>query len=99
MASVLNTFGDRYSKYVLNLNGHTHDYERFLPIHGVTHITAAGGGAPLEAPWRSTDSRTAFRALHLEHLRVDVIVDRHADRGRVRAGDVVRRHGSASQGA
>ena len=72
LAGILNTFGDRYSKYVLNLNGHSHDYERFQPIHGVTHITAAGGGASLETPWTSTDSRTAFRAMHLEHLRVDV---------------------------
>ncbi|HEV8450525.1 MAG TPA: right-handed parallel beta-helix repeat-containing protein [Gaiellales bacterium] len=72
LASILNTFGDRYSKYVLNFNGHSHDYERYSPIHGVTHITAAGGGSPLEPPWLSTDSRTAFRAMHLEHVRVDV---------------------------
>jgi parallel beta-helix repeat protein len=72
LAGVLNTLGDRYSKYVLNLNGHSHDYERFQPIHGVTHVTVAGGGASLEPPWSSTDSRTAFRAMHLVHLRVDV---------------------------
>ena len=72
LAGVLNTLGDQYSKYVLNLNGHSHDYERFQPIHGVTHITVAGGGSSLETPWSSTDSRTAFRAMHLEHLRVDV---------------------------
>ena len=64
--------GTRYSKYVLNLNGHSHDYERFQPIHGVTHITAGGGGLTLERPWTGTDSRTAFRAMHLGHLRVDV---------------------------
>ena len=29
LAGMLNTLGDRYSKYVLNLNGHSHDYERF----------------------------------------------------------------------
>jgi hypothetical protein len=72
LASILDRFGDRYSKYVLNLNAHSHDYERFRPVHGVVHVTAAGGGAPLEAPWRRTDSRTAYRAMHLEHLRVDV---------------------------
>ena len=72
LAGILNGLGDKYGKYVLNLNGHSHDYERFQPIHGVTHITTGGGGAPLEPPWKSTDSRTAFRALHLEHLRVDV---------------------------
>jgi hypothetical protein len=72
LASIMNDLGDRYSKYVLNLNGHSHDYERFVPIHHVVHITAGGGGADLE-PWsRGPDARTAFRALHLEHLRVDV---------------------------
>jgi hypothetical protein len=72
LAAVLNRFGDRYSKYVLNLNGHSHNYERFVPIHRVVHITAAGGGSELEAPWRTKDSRTAYRAMHLEHLRVGV---------------------------
>jgi hypothetical protein len=71
LATILDGFGDRYPKYVLNLNGHSHNYERFLPIHHVVHITAAGGGASLE-PLSGTDKRTAFRALHLIHLRVDV---------------------------
>ncbi len=71
LAGILDTFGDRYSKYVLNLNGHSHNYERFAPIHHVVHITAAGGGASLE-PWATTDSRTEYRALHLEHVRVNV---------------------------
>jgi hypothetical protein len=71
LAGILDAFGDRYSKYVLNLNGHSHNYERFAPIHHVVHITAAGGGASLE-PWATTDSRTEYRALHLEHVRVNV---------------------------
>jgi hypothetical protein len=72
LASVLNGFGDRLTKYVLNLNGHSHDYERYRPIHGVVHITATGGGADLETPWQGDDARTAYRAMHLAHLRVDV---------------------------
>ena len=72
LASILNKFGDRHPKYVLNLNGHSHDYERFRPIHGVVHITATGGGADLETPWKGKDGRTARRALHLVHLRVTV---------------------------
>ena len=72
LAGILDAFGDKYSKYLLDLNGHSHDYERFQPIHGVTHITASGGGASLETPWTSTDPRTAFRAMHEEHVRVDV---------------------------
>ena len=39
-------------EYILNLNGHSHDYERFQPIHGVTNITAGGGGAGVELPGR-----------------------------------------------
>ena len=72
LASVLNGFGDRFPKYVLNLNGHSHDYERYQPIHGVVHITTGGGGLALEPPWSGTDPRTASRAMHLHHLRVDV---------------------------
>jgi hypothetical protein len=72
LASILDSFGDRFRKYVLNLNAHSHDYERFAAIHGVVHVTASGGGARLQAPWRRNDPRTAFRSLHLEHLRVDV---------------------------
>jgi hypothetical protein len=84
----------------LNLNAHSHDYERFRPIHGVVHVTAAGGGAPLETPWRRTDSRTAYRAMHLEHVRVDVTPSRikleavcgpasSADDMTCRAGEVI----------
>jgi len=76
LGSILDAFGDRYAKYVLNLNGHSHDYERFDPIHHVVHVTAAGGGSPLEAPWRRTDSRTAYRAMHLAHVRVTVTPSR-----------------------
>jgi hypothetical protein len=72
LASIIDRFGDKYSKYVLNLNGHSHNYERFTPIHGVTHITSGGGGASLEPPWSSEDPRTAYRAMHLHHLRIDV---------------------------
>ncbi|MFL5768223.1 MAG: PKD domain-containing protein [Actinomycetota bacterium] len=73
LASITGGLGQSYSKYVLNLNGHSHDYERFQPIDGVTHITAGGGGVGLEGPWRVPPApTTAFRAMRLEHLRVDV---------------------------
>jgi parallel beta-helix repeat protein len=72
LANILDALGDKYSKYVLNLNGHSHDYERFQPIHRIVHITSGGGGSTLEPPWTSTDPRTAYRAMHTEHLRIDV---------------------------
>ncbi len=71
LAGILNGLGTTYSKYVLNINGHSHDYERFKPIDGVTHVTV-GTPASEETPWGSTDPNTAFRAFHLAHLRVDV---------------------------
>ena len=71
LASILDSFGDRYTKYVLNINGHSHNYERFTSIHHVVHVTMSGGGAPLE-PLSSVDRRTAFRALHLIHGRISV---------------------------
>jgi Calcineurin-like phosphoesterase len=71
LASILDGFGDRYSKYVLNLNGHSHNYERFAPIHHVVHVTAAGGGAELE-PLRGSEPRSVVRMLHLERVRVTV---------------------------
>ena len=72
LATALDHYGDTYSKYVLDLNGHAHVYERFAPIHNVTHITAGTGGRSVEATWGSTDPRTAYRAHHLARLRVDV---------------------------
>jgi parallel beta-helix repeat protein len=71
LAGILDGLGATYSKYVLNINGHSHDYERFQPISGVTHITV-GTPSSEETPWSGTDPRTAFRAYHLGHLRVDV---------------------------
>jgi hypothetical protein len=71
LATILDGLGDNYSKYVLDLNGHAHVYERYAPIHNVVHLTAGTGGS-VESTWPTTDPRTAFRAHHLAHLRVDV---------------------------
>jgi hypothetical protein len=72
LAAAIDQLGATYPKYVLNLNGHSHDYERFAPISRVTHITSGGGGSGLETPWMTSDPRTVYRAMRLEHLRVDV---------------------------
>ena len=71
LATILDSFGARYPKYVLDLNGHSHNYERFQPINGVTHITT-GAATGLDPNWTGTDARTAVRMLHTEHLRIDV---------------------------
>ncbi|MBI3608556.1 MAG: metallophosphoesterase family protein [Nitrospirae bacterium] len=67
----IDALGDSHSKYILNINGHSHDYERTYPQHGVTHITAGIGGAGLEQDgsclWAGgcpAPSYSAFRAMH-----------------------------------
>lgn len=48
LKNILNALGDTYSKYVLNINAHSHNYERSLPQHKVTHLTIGTGGSDLE---------------------------------------------------
>ncbi|HVR64204.1 MAG TPA: metallophosphoesterase [Polyangia bacterium] len=48
LQAIMGDWGRRYSKYVLNLNGHSHNYERSAPQEGVVHLTAGIGGGALE---------------------------------------------------
>jgi len=66
-----------HRKYVLNLNGHSHDYERSLPQHSLVHITAGTGGSELEEnPTRCLfrvcpkPSWSAYRAMHFGVLKL-----------------------------
>jgi len=76
--SILDTLGVRHSKYVLNLNGHSHDYERSTPRFGVTHVTVGIGGSTLErvggaCPWGGgcpAPAWCAYRAFHHGALRL-----------------------------
>ena len=80
LAGYLGTLGSSHSKYVLNLNGHSHDYERSYPQSGVTHITAGIGGANLEEASGSClwvggcppPAWSAFRAMHHGVVRLHV---------------------------
>lgn len=45
----MNALGERFSKYVLALNGHMHVNEVFAPRHGVRHVTAGAGGEEVES--------------------------------------------------
>jgi hypothetical protein len=64
--------GVAHSKYVLNINGHSHDYERSYPQSGVIHLTVGVGGADLEETSGSClwgggcpkPSWSAWRAMH-----------------------------------
>ncbi|HEY2955154.1 MAG TPA: metallophosphoesterase [Candidatus Eisenbacteria bacterium] len=78
LRGLLGALGATHAKYVLNLNGHSHDYERSLSQDGVTHVTAGIGGSPLEqmagpCPWPGgcpPPAWCAFRAYHHGALRL-----------------------------
>jgi hypothetical protein len=78
LRTVLDNFGATHNKYVLNLNGHSHDYERSHPQHGVTHLTVGVGGADLEqesgaCPWYGgcpAPSWSAYRAMHHAAIQI-----------------------------
>jgi hypothetical protein len=70
LKNFLDTLGDTHSKYVLNINGHSHNYERGYPQHGVVHLTVGTGGASLEIDdsclWKIKKKPywSDFRAIH-----------------------------------
>jgi hypothetical protein len=78
LAGYMDALGTSHSKYVLNLNGHSHNYERSYPRGGVVHITAGTGGADLEQSsppclWPGgcpAPSWSAFRAMHHGPVRL-----------------------------
>ncbi len=48
LKSITDGLGVKHPKYVLDLCGHSHGYERSYPQSGVTHVTVGIGGASLE---------------------------------------------------
>ena len=48
LLTYMGNLGATHNKYVLNLNGHSHNYERTFPQSNVVHITAGTGGSNLE---------------------------------------------------
>jgi hypothetical protein len=66
-----------HHKYVLNVNGHSHDYERSYPQHGVVHVTAGTGGSELEENETPclfrvcpAPSWSSYRAMHFGILKL-----------------------------
>jgi hypothetical protein len=74
----MDALGNSHNKYVLNLNGHSHNYERTYPQSGVTHVTVGIGGSTLEESGGSclwaggcpAPLYSAFRAFHHGALRL-----------------------------
>jgi hypothetical protein len=79
LRKILDGFGRRFPKYVLNLAGRSHVYERTKPQAHVVHVTAGIGGGPLERAatpcrWDSCTppAFSARRALHLGFVKLIV---------------------------
>ena len=79
LRAILDDFGKRFGKYVLNLNGHGHNYERTKPQSRVVHVTAGMGGKSLEhaaTPCLWPDCKqppwVAFRAIHHGFVKLTV---------------------------
>src|SRR5213075_891276 len=75
----LDALGAAHRKYVLNLNGHSHDYERSWPQSGVVHVTVGIGGSSLEEQSDSCRYSTcpppawsAYRCFHHGALRLRI---------------------------
>jgi len=66
----MDALGAGHSKYVLNINGHSHNYERTYPQSGVVHLTVGTGGNNLgqdgSCLWLTCTqpSWSAFRAMY-----------------------------------
>ncbi len=85
LQGIIGTLHARHHKYVLNLNGHSHNYERTHPQWNVVHITAGTGGSDLEETsnpgclWRGGCPQppwSAFRAMHHAVVKLRVEADR-----------------------
>ena len=93
LRAYLNGLGATHSKYVLDLCGHSHNYERSYPQSHVTHITAGVGGANMESTGDTTclwkggcppPAWSAYRALH--HAAVKLRFTPTAIEGQVLCG-------------
>jgi len=74
----------------LYLAGHDHDYERTVPIEGVTHVVSGGGGHSSRPVGAGSWTAASDSVLHVVHLRVTR--DRIELTAVDAAGDVFDRH-------
>jgi calcineurin-like phosphoesterase family protein len=79
LRAILDDFGKRFRKYVLNLSAHSHNYERTKPQAHVVHVSAGIGGAalgraPTECLWNECKppAFSAFRAIHHGFVKLTV---------------------------
>ena len=79
LRAVLDRFGKRFKKYVLNLSGQIQAYERSKPQAHVVHITAGLGEtepqrAPTDCFWKECKAPAfvAFRAIHHSVVKLSI---------------------------
>jgi hypothetical protein len=74
LQAILDGFHALYSKYVLDLSGHNHQYERYKFSNGMNYIVNSTTGSYYHTGWASTTKPTgcAFRAIHYGILVLDV---------------------------
>jgi len=76
LAGYMDALGNSHSKYVLDVSGHSHNYERTTPQGGVVHLTVGTGGSSLEQDgsclWLTCTQPTwsAFRAMYQGPVRL-----------------------------
>ncbi len=70
---ILENFSSIYPKYVLDLSGHQHQYERYLTNKGLTHIVNSTTGSYYHEGWASTEVPVycAYRVIHYGVLVLD----------------------------
>jgi hypothetical protein len=70
---ILNDFRASFSKYVLDLSGHNHQYERYQPDNGMTYIVDVSTGSYYHEGWDSPEKPDdcAYRAIHYGILVLD----------------------------
>jgi hypothetical protein len=74
LQSILDGLHAAYSKYVLDLSGHNHQYERYQMSSGMNYVVNSTTGSYYHTGWASPTKPTgcAFRAIHYGILILDV---------------------------
>jgi len=68
----------KYAKYVMNIAGHSHHYERSNPTltDGLLHIIGPGGGSSLGGLAATQPGWSVYRIDHLQHIKMFFASDR-----------------------
>jgi hypothetical protein len=74
LRTILDGFHTVYSKYVLDLSGHNHQYERYQLASGMNYVVNSTTGSYYHTGWASSTKPTgcAFRAIHYGILVLDI---------------------------